>query len=119
LTPKHVDVPELVRVLDFEPVPDPVIEPVPCGPGQLRYPTPVREFALCRAEVTDRDAVAVTEPGPNIVLCTDGAAELRSGRETLTLERGAAAWVSAADSEVTARAVGNTPAQVFTASVAL
>src|SRR5262249_28273231 len=37
LTPKHVDVPELLRVLDFEPVRDPIITPIATHVG-LYYP---------------------------------------------------------------------------------
>ncbi len=120
LTPKHVDVPELLRVLDFEPVDVPVLHPsvaVPSGP--IEYPTPAAEFALTRFDlVADDSGTATSLPsrGPRIVLCTSGSAQLRSGAGALVLPQGSAAWISA--SEVAPTVSACTPrAQVFCASV--
>ena len=47
LTPKHVDVPELLRVLDFTPAADDVIHPRITRDGtELVYTTPAPEFAV-------------------------------------------------------------------------
>ncbi|WP_278263338.1 mannose-6-phosphate isomerase, class I [Nocardia sp. AG03] len=117
LTPKHVDVPELLRVLDFEPVDLPVIEPEPGPDGGVRYRTPAPEFALCRFDLpADGDAVMLADAGPGIVLCTAGTVELSQNGRTLTVERGSAAWISAADTDIRARAVRG-PAQLFNACV--
>lgn len=51
LTVKHVDVDELLEVLDFEPVADPVVRPVEVQPGRWRYDTPGTPFVLWRFEV--------------------------------------------------------------------
>ena len=40
LTPKHIDVAELLRVVDFTPGFAGLIEPVQTAPGVWRYPTP-------------------------------------------------------------------------------
>ncbi|BDT88759.1 mannose-6-phosphate isomerase, class I [Nocardia cyriacigeorgica] len=117
LTPKHVDVPELLRVLDFEPIDLPVVLPEPAGDGSVRYRTPAPEFALRRFDLTAGSAlVPLTEAGPGIVLCTAGSVRLFQGESELVLERGAAAWISAADSDVRAQALDG-PAQVFCACV--
>jgi mannose-6-phosphate isomerase len=117
LTPKHVDVPELLRLLDFEPILDPVIEPRPCGDGAVYYPTPTREFTLRRYDIPAAGRpVPVTVNGPNIVLCTHGRVQLDCGGSVLMLPTGGAAWVSAADAAVTAQAP-DTEAQLFTAAV--
>ena len=47
LTPKHVDVPELLRVLDFAAEPPPVLHGAADG-GWVRYDTPAEEFLLRR-----------------------------------------------------------------------
>jgi mannose-6-phosphate isomerase len=85
LTPKPVDVPELLRVLRVEVLADPVVAPVPLAPGLVTWPVPVEEFALFRARVAGTE-VAVPAPGPRIALClagavlvADGAAEVRLG----------------------------------------
>ena len=49
LTPKHVDVPELLRVLDFAPQPPPVLHRAADG-GWVRYDTRAAEFLLRRFE---------------------------------------------------------------------
>jgi mannose-6-phosphate isomerase len=117
LTPKHVDVPELLRVLDFEPIDLPVVLSEPVGDGSVRYRTPAPEFALRRFELTAGSAqVPLTAAGPGIVLCTSGSVRLLHDGVQLVLERGGAAWISASDTDIRAQAVdGN--AQLFCASV--
>ncbi|WP_327109858.1 mannose-6-phosphate isomerase, class I [Nocardia sp. NBC_01730] len=117
LTPKHVDVPELLRVLDFEPINLPVVLPEPAGGGSVRYRTPAPEFVLRRFDLVAGSAkVPLTAAGPGIVLCTAGAVRLFQNGSLLELERGAAAWISAADTDIRAQAV-NGNAQLFCACV--
>ncbi|MFC9998300.1 mannose-6-phosphate isomerase, class I [Nocardia sp. NPDC127526] len=116
LTPKHVDVPELLRVLDFEPLDVPTIEPEPDN-GGFRYDTPAPEFALRRYELPPgADPIPVLANGPGIALCTQGTVRLFQGDDKLLVECGHAAWISAADGEIRAQAV-NGPAQLFCAAV--
>lgn len=134
LTSKHIDVPELVRVLTFEPLSDPVIRPVPLtltspGVDGCVYPTPAPEFRLERwtlnpgAEVVlDREGPEPTLNGPAIVLCTSGHAELDAeffdgfGAQTLTPSR--AAWIPAEQDDVRVAAQGDEPVELFVATVA-
>ncbi|MET7773282.1 mannose-6-phosphate isomerase, class I [Nocardia sp. NPDC005366] len=116
LTPKHVDVPELLRVLDFEPIDLPAVLPEPAGDGSVRYRTPAPEFALHRFDLIAGSAQVPLHNGPGIVLCTAGTVRLLHGDDTLVLERGAAAWISAADSDIRAQAVDG-GAQFFCACV--
>ncbi|MFF0543005.1 mannose-6-phosphate isomerase, class I [Nocardia thailandica] len=116
LTPKHVDVPELLRVLDFEPIDLPIIEPEPDGDGALRYRTPAPEFALSRFDLAPGAEAVVAVDGPGIVLCTAGSARLSQDGEELALDCGGAAWISAADRTVRVRA-GSEPTQLFRACV--
>ncbi|MGV9615889.1 mannose-6-phosphate isomerase, class I [Nocardia xishanensis] len=115
LTPKHVDVPELLRVLDFEPIDLPIVLPEPAGDGSVRYRTPAPEFALRRFDLIEGSGqVPLTSAGPGIVLCTAGTVRLLQDGTELLVGRGAAAWISAADSDIRAQAVDG-PAQVFCA----
>ena len=99
LTPKHVDVPELMRVLEFRPLPDPTVRAVPAGraiPGEVDYPTPEPDFALSRIDLPASSAAVTYRPdGPEVLLCTSG--ELRVGEDvaTETLGPGHAVWVPA------------------------
>jgi mannose-6-phosphate isomerase len=95
LTPKHVDVPELLRVIRFGEEPAPVVGPRPGRPGEQVYQTPAREFELSRIELSGGELEAAVL-GPEILLCTAGQAEAASGAERLALRRGASAFVPAA-----------------------
>ncbi|WP_324274233.1 mannose-6-phosphate isomerase, class I [Blastococcus brunescens] len=76
LTGKHVDLAALIEVLDFTDGKVPVIHPV-LGPGGLRYPVPVEDFDLTRIQL-DGQAGSLTTRGPQVLLCTEGRAELAS-----------------------------------------
>ena len=91
LTPKHVDVDTLLDVVEARPLPVDVQRPQVID-GVATYRTPVPEFSLARLEV---DRPVVTE-GPAILLCTAGAVDAGDH----TLDRGAAAWLPAADGPV-------------------
>ncbi|WP_458688116.1 mannose-6-phosphate isomerase, class I [Nocardia tengchongensis] len=117
LTPKHVDVPELLRVLDFEPLDLPVIEAERVSDSVFRYHTPAPEFGLSRFELAaDAEPVPVVGSGPVIALVTHGRVRLLQGGHDLIVERGRAAWISAADGGIRAQAVDGA-AQLFCAAV--
>jgi mannose-6-phosphate isomerase len=85
LTGKHVDVPELLAVLDPTAVPPPRL--VPTGSGAVRsYRPPVPDFRLDRVTLS---AAPVRLDGPSLVLTLDGAAAL----DGLRLARGSSAWI--------------------------
>ncbi|GAA1820453.1 mannose-6-phosphate isomerase, class I [Luedemannella flava] len=109
LTPKHVDVAELLRVLRFEALRDPVVRPEPvAGAGSLStWPAPVPEFRLFRADLSGATA-AVTLPadGPRSLICTGGRVTLRSGAESMALDAGQAAFVPAGMPAVEATGTG-------------
>jgi mannose-6-phosphate isomerase len=91
-TAKHVDVPELLRIMDVSDGPAPVLAPVAHG-ARLVYRPAVPDFRLESYELGA--AVPVPGDGPRIVLTVAGEAVLRAGASTLTLPRGASAWVPA------------------------
>ncbi len=112
LTPKHVDVPELMRVLDFTAPAPPVLTGVAEG-AWVRYDTPAREFLLRRLEA-DGGEVAVPDGGPRILVCTAGAVGVRSGDGGVEIKRGGSLWLGPAETDVSivVRAEGT---QVFLA----
>jgi mannose-6-phosphate isomerase len=96
LTPKHVDVPELLRVLRFGEEPIPVVHPVAEASGEQVYRTPARHFELSRIALA-RSRFAAEVTGPEILLCTEGQATATpQGGEGVTLATGASAFVPAA-----------------------
>jgi len=105
LTPKRVDVPELLRVLRFEVLEQPVVSAVPVGPGVLTWPVPVREFALYKATVGEAGPagagpVELPATGPRVVLSVTGAVTATSGANSLPLAPGGALFVAAGEPPV-------------------
>jgi len=74
LTPKHVDVPELLRVVRFEASDPGVLRPEAAPDGEEVYATPIDEFRLSRYVVAEGAAPRdLTRETPQILLCTSGS----------------------------------------------
>jgi mannose-6-phosphate isomerase len=100
LTPKHVDVPELLRVLDFAAAPPPICTGHP-DRGWIRYDTPAVEFCLRRFVAEGPQAsVVVPDGGPRILACTSGSAIIRSDSGVLKLAPGTSVFLPDADAGV-------------------
>jgi mannose-6-phosphate isomerase len=94
LTRKHVDVPELVSVVDFTPLADPVLRAEPSGPAGLSaYRTGCAYFAVQRADLTGAP-VRPDAAGPRIVACVDGSVSVTAGDAQGHLSAGRSAFVS-------------------------
>ncbi|PTL81027.1 mannose-6-phosphate isomerase, class I [Vitiosangium sp. GDMCC 1.1324] len=100
-TPKHVDVPELLRVLDFRCGPIGKVQAQSSDGVEYVYPTPTEEFRLSRLELRPGVSPRPARRGPEILLCTRGAARLSIGGEVLPLPRGSSVFVSASDGAYT------------------
>ncbi|QKW12357.1 mannose-6-phosphate isomerase, class I [Verrucosispora sp. NA02020] len=113
LTRKHVDVAELLRVLRFEVLDEPVVPSRPVSDGVVTWPVPVPDFALHRVTVRgDRPGVTLTVPGPRVLLCTIGEVTVADAVAPVTLGRGRAAVGPADGGALTVRGAG----EVFVAS---
>ncbi|SDX75227.1 mannose-6-phosphate isomerase [Amycolatopsis xylanica] len=118
LTPKHVDVPELLRVVDFGCGEMPVQDGTPDGRLAV-YHTDAPEFELSRIEwaADERDELLVHCTGPQILLCTAGALRvIADDGEQVELGRGQSVWLPASDPAVRLKPLGDTPIQVFRAT---
>ncbi|WP_064440655.1 mannose-6-phosphate isomerase, class I [Hoyosella altamirensis] len=108
MTPKHVDVAELLRVLDFSPsdaLPVSVHNASPGGTAEYIYDTPAPEFRLSRIELDATGlhhsvSLGLIDPGPQILVCTRGGVTARCGSEEIDVPQGGALWVPAQDPEV-------------------
>jgi mannose-6-phosphate isomerase len=120
LTPKHVDVAELLRVLRFEPLAEPVRAPVEVAPGVVTWPVPVTDFTLHRVRSDAGAPVAeLAVTGPRVVLCVAGEVRVDDGVIPVTLSRGEAAlgYGSAAGALALACTESAGPTDAFVASV--
>jgi len=111
LTGKHVDVPELLRVLDCSDGPPSLVTPYRAPCGELVYRVPVREFRLSRIELTDIPSV-VDGGQPQILLCVEGSVEVSAVSDgvvgarsdaacSVLLARGESAYLPASAQKVT------------------
>lgn len=123
LTPKHVDVPELLRVLDFNPAGEDLIRPTVTKDGmELVYNTPAPEFAVSELCIDGEhlgheiDAPS-RHDGPQILLCTAGSTVVYAKGGNVTLNRGAAAWVAADEGPI--RLAADSPTKLFRATVGI
>lgn len=120
LTPKHVDVPELLRVVDFTCGDMPVLTGEHGGDDHVSvYRTDAPEFELSRVwwETGDHAEVELGGTGPEILLCTAGELLLCSDDGTkVELRRGESVWLPASDPPVRLRSVSDEPAQLFRAT---
>ncbi|NYI06161.1 mannose-6-phosphate isomerase, class I [Allostreptomyces psammosilenae] len=108
LTPKHVDVPELLRIVRFASGEAEVLRPEPHGDEQV-YPAPIDEFRLSRLVLdqaaADGSPVELPTGTPQIVLCTEGRILLTpldgaADGAALELTAGRSAYLAATDGPV-------------------
>ncbi|WP_326650286.1 mannose-6-phosphate isomerase, class I [Streptomyces sp. NBC_01750] len=133
LTPKHVDVPELLRIVRFEATEPGVLRPEASPSGEEVYDTPIDEFRLSRyAQAPGAAPRDLTAPTPQILLCTAGSVTVAgvpggsvtegsatAGSTTageLTLAPGEAAFVPAGD-KTEISGTGSGSGTVFRATV--
>ncbi|WP_026924629.1 mannose-6-phosphate isomerase, class I [Glycomyces arizonensis] len=94
LTSKRVDVPELLRVLDFRAMDEPRAAARDEGPVRA-WPVPIDDFALRRVEV-GAEAQSFDIDGPRICLCTGGTVTAADDDGEVALDPGRAAFSAAA-----------------------
>jgi mannose-6-phosphate isomerase len=100
LTPKHVDVEELLRLLDARVLPRPVVEVTAEG-AETHLPAPAEHFALSRVEVAGaRVALDRRRGGPEVLVVTAGEVVVASEDDELAVPRGGGAFVPAATREL-------------------
>ncbi|HEY3266484.1 MAG TPA: mannose-6-phosphate isomerase, class I [Armatimonadota bacterium] len=97
LTPKHVDVGELMKTLTFDSGPSQVLHGDPIDATETVYRTAAREFELSRIRLASgADHAAAPDHGPDALIVLEGAADLKTPRGDLRLNRGQIAFVPAA-----------------------
>ena len=92
LTAKHVDVPELARVLRFTSLVNPRT-----SNDTGWFEVPVEEFDMRMVTATEESPWSAQIPGPRVVLCTAGHVTVTVGPATQVLHPTEAVWISAAE----------------------
>lgn len=117
LTPKHVDLTELLRVLDFEARETRPIVARAVGAHEAVYDTPSPDFRLSRVTLSAGDVFTSTPLGPEILLVTEGAAHVASGATRVELGSGKSVFVACADGPYEIRAATPRAAVIYRATV--
>lgn len=103
LTPKHVDIPELIRTVVFDAPGVPLLAPHESALGQQLYRPPFTEFQLQRIELGPADGAGLREPvpvaqaGAAVVLVVRGSLTLDTPKGDLALARGESAFIPDAE----------------------
>jgi mannose-6-phosphate isomerase len=99
LTHKHIDVAELLRIADFTPLVHPRATVREYNAGHWVYAVPVPDFELSRLRpklANPEHRVELAGQGPHVVACVEGQIGLlEASGDTITLNRGASAFVGA------------------------
>jgi mannose-6-phosphate isomerase len=96
LTPKHIDIDELTKVLVFETTDPQLVKTKTLAVGFEKFDLPTPEFDFYRASVGSSNLLAdINLPGDAIVLCTEGSVALsNSQEERQVLNNGEAAFMA-------------------------
>jgi mannose-6-phosphate isomerase len=96
LTPKHIDVAELLRVANFAGGPIDTVNQMKLAEGLVEFSTPVDDFTLYRIEPSSQLLLADLKLGGSaIAVCTAGEVAISNSLEQrVVLGRGEAAYVS-------------------------
>ncbi|WP_104192165.1 mannose-6-phosphate isomerase, class I [Cryobacterium sp. Y82] len=113
LTPKHIDIEELLAVLDFTRAPSPRLAPIVVADGVARYRPGVSDFELVHIHA---DAAApsptpvpmrqITLTGPAIAICTVGGFLVAGSSSSRPLKRGQAVYVTPDEGTLTFAGTG-------------
>ncbi|KFF58497.1 hypothetical protein JF66_18170 [Cryobacterium sp. MLB-32] len=119
LTPKHIDIDELLTVLDFTPVPPPHLVPIVESPGVSVFRPDVSDFQLVHIEAVastptgEPGSVGASVPmrqftltGPGIAICTAGGFLVAGAGASATVKRGQAVYVTPDEGTLTFAGAG-------------
>jgi mannose-6-phosphate isomerase len=115
LTPKHVDIPELLRVADFASLDEPRWQPSRPAEGQRVFTLPVPDFRLSVLDLSVEAVRLLPADGPHLVLSGDGPVTLDCGPERRTIRRWESVYLAPGETACTVSGSG----QVFVASTNL
>lgn len=106
LTPKYIDIPELLANVKFTPKPAQQLLTHPIEEGDVCYfPVPVADFAFSLHTLKARPQT-LNQKSATVVFCIDGKATLMKEGQQLTLHPGESCFLRASESSVTVEGNG-------------
>lgn len=96
LSPKHIDVPELLKIMQKQPY-SPLLYPAAPGINMWHYyPVPVPDFLLSRIQL-DGNTTLPQIPGPKILMCIEGSVFAQGATGEMHLHQADSAIIPAAE----------------------
>ena len=94
LTPKHVDIEQLLKIIDCSEIIPQIIAPAPQN-QVYTYPTPIADFALSNMPYAKNTEIFDRTLNGTILLVMAGEMTLEARQQKLTLKQGQAAFIEA------------------------
>lgn len=95
LTPKHIDVPELLKLTRFEGTsPNILHDKIRRHQGRA-YPCPVCDFGISQIKVSSSETIENTSFSAEIIMVTEGEILIKNEKNILNLSRGEAVFILA------------------------
>ena len=95
LTPKYVDIPELLKIVDCREVEPKIIPSAPQDTRIFTYATPAKDFALQNIQYECGETHHLKAQSASILLVMKGQLNLRSEMTALSLKQGESAFITA------------------------
>ncbi|MTD39746.1 mannose-6-phosphate isomerase [Erwinia sp. CPCC 100877] len=106
LTPKYIDIPELVANVHFTPrAADTLLTQPEQHAAELDFPIPVEDFAFSLHDLRAQPA-SLSQKSAAILFCIEGEAKLENSGQKLILKPGESAFIPACDGPVSVSGTG-------------
>ncbi len=89
LTPKHIDVPELLKHIAFEGIEPDVMKGVQLKEGERNYPCPVKDFGISKIELSADETYNATTNSLEIIVLMEGEMQVE-GSNNISIKKGEA-----------------------------
>ncbi len=96
LTPKHIDVPELMKHVIFKGIEPEILKGRKENTGTFMFDCPAPDFALAAIQLKEGEKANYVAQSPEIILVMEGTAKMKGSR-TLTVKKGEAVFVAAGE----------------------
>jgi mannose-6-phosphate isomerase len=93
LTPKHIDVPELMKHTIFEPVVPNILSGDKVDAFEKTYPCPVPDFKISKINIEASNSFNALSTSPEIVIVIDGGCIVNGNNVNIAVKRGEAFFV--------------------------
>ncbi|AWX14761.1 mannose-6-phosphate isomerase, class I [Mergibacter septicus] len=95
LTPKYVDIPQLLSIIDCQEITPSIISPASNENGIFTYQTPTKDFALSNLNYQQNIKLDFTSSSATILLVMEGEIEIIAEEQKLVLSQGKSIFMDA------------------------